>query len=263
MNEEARVALGRVIQNFGAGICQTPRSCELMLRQECGMYPEESRLLVEALRHGVASEVMRYSPARPWTEFSGEMSKVLQTRAGLTEPEGSWAIESWAYALGCHPQVWESAPVVRAASERETVSMTTFKTAMATIVGAGGGFGGLLGTIVLPGVILITTASFAELPFMEGAGRGSKNDLWMFIALALLLLGAVGFVCGSVGSALGWLYGKGDRVPWTGFAAAFGGAFMASALGGYFCGVFGSAFGSFLGGFGAATTCARRGGYSR
>src|SRR5882724_3135004 len=97
MNDQARVALGRVIHTYGPSICQMPKSAEMFVRKECAPYPNETRILVEALRHGVTTELVKYNPTdRPWEAFSGSLQKTLQSRAGLNETEGTWAVDAWA-----------------------------------------------------------------------------------------------------------------------------------------------------------------------
>ena len=97
MNDQAREALGQVIRTYGPTICNTPRSCEMFIRQACGSYPDESKAHIEALRQGVTDDLGRYKPAdRPWDEFAGQLRGRLKAKAGLGEVEGGWAVETWA-----------------------------------------------------------------------------------------------------------------------------------------------------------------------
>jgi hypothetical protein len=269
MNDQAREVLTRVLATYGPSICQTPRSCELFLRQECAAYPEESRVLIHALRQGVATELMRYRPPdKPWEAFFGELRSNL-ARSGLKESEGNWAIDVWARVLGRHPDAWDEAPHVMAVSgaplmpQRE-VSRTAVVTATTIIVGSGGFLGGALGAILVPAALLVTQAA-VDMPFMKemmsGGGRHYRSkDVWMFVILALGIVGAIGGLGGGLGAALGWLHGKGDARPWRGFTVALSATFTTTALIGHFCGAFGWFFGALFSGFGSSRACASRGG---
>src|SRR5262249_22273644 len=150
---------------YGPAICQTPRSCELFVRQECGAYPLEARALVEALRHGVTADLIGYRADRPWGDVALELRARLQKRAGLAQAEGAWAVDAWARVLGRHPETWQAAPQVLAVQNASAdgggggVSKSTLKTAMTLIVTAGGGLGAALGAMMVPAVPLITSAA--------------------------------------------------------------------------------------------------------
>jgi hypothetical protein len=267
MNDQARDALGRLIQNYGQSICHTPRSCELFLRKECSSYPEESRVLIEALRGGVATELLRYQPdERPWQEFFGDLRTELHKRSGLKESEGSWAIDAWARALGRHPEAWVPTPEVMALARQPIVvqpgvSRGTLVAATTFIVGTGGALGGALGAMLVPAAVLLTQ-TLADMPIMkETLRRTSSKDVWMIVILILAIVGAIGGVGGGLGAALGWLHGKGDMRPWRGFTVALGATFTTTAISGYFCGIFGWFFGALASSFSSSRACASRGGY--
>src|SRR5262249_60423752 len=100
MNDEARAALGRVIRAYGPAIGTTPRSCGLFVRQECGSYPDECRVLVEALRQGAVEEIIRFRADRPWDEFTAGLVGWLPARAAVEPEQAAWAVDAWAKALG-------------------------------------------------------------------------------------------------------------------------------------------------------------------
>lgn len=265
MNDQAREELRKVIRTYGAGICNTPRSCEMFIRQACGAYPDESRALIEALRQGVTVELQGYKPAeRPWEEFAGQLQGRLK-RNGLAAEEGSWAVEVWARVLGRHPETYvappEFKPIVTPTDPSKVQGPDrAVKIVMTTIVGLGGGLGGFFGSTMVPGAILLTSAAL-DMPYMRMAMRqAGVQRVWLVVILVLVILGSIGFIAGAVGGAGGWLFGRGDRGHWNGFLSACGGAFVSSALGSYFAGLPGSGLGSFLGSFGASMTTASRGG---
>jgi hypothetical protein len=237
----------------------------MFVQQECSAFPQESRALVEALRLGVAEDLLGYKLDQPWQPLADGLCHRLQSRARLSAADSAWTVDAWARVLARHPDMWKAAPSVLAVSRyvpKDNVNESTLRAAMTAIVAVGGGLGGALGAALLPGVLLITSAAY-KLPIMADSMRGSKSSNWLMVAVALLVIGAIGGVGSAVGAGLGWLYGKGDSAPWTGFSAAFGAAFTATAIGGRFCSIFGWFFGGFIAAFGAATTVARRGGYER
>jgi len=263
MNDHAREALSRVISTYGPSICHTPRSAEMFVLQECGAFPQESRALVEALRLGVAEDLLGYKLDQPWQPMADGLCHRLQSRARLSAADSAWTVDAWARVLARHPDMWKAAPSVLAVSRyvpKDNVNESTLRAAMTGIVAVGGGLGGAVGAAMVPAVLMITSAAY-KFPIMADSMRGSKPNVWMFVALALLVIGLIGGIGSALGAALGWMYGKGDAAPWTGFSTAFGAAFTATAIGGYFCGIAGWFFCGFFSAFGAATAVARRGGY--
>lgn len=264
MNDQARLALGRVIHAYGPSICRMPKSAEMLVRKECAPYPNESRVLIEALRNGVTEELTKYKPTdKPWADFSGSLQKSLQSRAGLNETEGTWAVDAWARALGRHPEGWVDAPEVKAApADDNTLSMTAIRRIMLVIAASGGAAGGALGAVILPATLLLLITSREISYFQEGLVGVSRGDIWKAIAVILLIVSAVGATGGGIGAAVGWWHGRGDRNPWSGFMAAFGGAFLSAAIFGRVFGIVGAFFGALFAAFGAARTAAARGGYT-
>jgi hypothetical protein len=264
MNDQARDALKQVIRTYGAGICNTPRSCEMFIRQACGAFPDESRALIEALRQGVTQELNTYRPAeKPWEEFAGQLQGRLQ-RSGLDANDGRWAVEVWARVLGRHPENYvpppEFKPIVTTNDLKSPGPDRAVKIVMTIIVALGGGLGGFFGSILVSGTILLTSAVL-DMPYFKLAMRQAGiTKVWLVVILVLVILGSIGFVFGAIGGAGGWLFGRGDRGHWRAFCTACGGAFVSSALGSYFVGIFGAALGSLLGSFGASMTTAARGG---
>lgn len=264
MNDQACEALGRVLRNYGPSICNTPRSCEMFIRQECGAYPNESKLLIEALRQGVTSDLLTYQPSEsPWDPLADLLRTRLRTRSGMGDLEGAWAVDTWAKALGRHPETFVETPIVELAklSSLKPATPAQLKIAMTAVVTCGGALGSALGAIMIPAALLITAVS-TKIPFITQPVRASsRSDVWIAVTLVLLLIASLSGAAGAIGSALGWLYGKGDRGHWTGFGTAFGAGFASAAIGFRLAGILGSCFGALLATFGAATTTARRGGY--
>lgn len=263
MNEQAREALSRVLRNYGPSICNTPRSCEMFIRQECGAYPDESKALIEALRQGVTADLLTYRPAETaWDPFADLLKTRLQTRSNLKEADGAWAVDTWAKALGRHPETYADAPMVAAAAPTPMASPGQLKIAMTAVVASGGALGAALGANLIPAGLLLTAAS-AEIPLMSHPVRSSSSSaIWITVILILLLIGAISAVGGAIGAALGWLYGKGDAGHWSAFGTSFGAAFASSALGYWAAGMPGAFFGGLISAFGAATATARRGGFA-
>jgi len=264
MNDQARVALGRVIHAYGPSICRMPRSAEMLVRKECAPFPNEARVLVEALKNGVTEELTKYKPTdKPWEDFSGNLQKSLQSRAGLNEAEGTWAVDAWARALGRHPDAWQSAPEVTAAPTNDaSLSMGAIRWIMLLIAAGGGAAGGALGAVIIPASLLLFTTAREVSFFQEALGGVSRQDIWKIIAIVLLVYMFIGAVGGGLGAAVGWWHGRGDRYPWSAAAAAFGGAFTGAAICTRIFNIAGSFFGALFGSFGGARTAASRGGYT-
>jgi hypothetical protein len=258
MNDQARETLNEIIAMYGRTVCRTPRSCELVLTQALSGYPEEARVLSEALRTGVVGELLAPPPGPAWPELAGR----LEAQAGLSADEARWAVESWGEALGRSAPA--AAPLTPSflgldapspeASDVKVVVATT------TIVAGGGGLGGALGAGMFIGAMTLTHAAL-KLPFaIDRLGISeSRGRTVMTVVCTIIML--AGFFGGALGAAFGWMYGKGTRAPWTGFSAAFFAAFGSAAIFGYLFGLLGDFFGAFIAAFSAAARVAHRGGH--
>jgi hypothetical protein len=264
MDDFAREALGGVIANYGPAVCRTPRSCEMFVSQFCGDFPAEARAFNQALRVGVVGQLLD-AKGEGWEGLSDELVVRLQKEGGLSADDARWTVDSWGLVLGRHPATASRRPMHPPVTPRSPSEAGdtpgSVKAAMTAIVTVGGGLGAGLGAILLLGALAVTSVA-TKSPFLDsryGMGARGANDRILAIIVCTIMF-AFGAVGGTFGSAFGWLYGGGDRKPWTGFAAAFASGFGFAAVCGYLFGALGAMAGAFIGTFAATTATARRGG---
>ncbi|MFM8306109.1 MAG: hypothetical protein ACKN87_03310, partial [Microcystis aeruginosa] len=58
MDDLPRQKLGEIIAQYGQSPCEDPRLCEVLQRDFCGQYRGEIAVLVNALKEGVATELL-------------------------------------------------------------------------------------------------------------------------------------------------------------------------------------------------------------
>ena len=100
MNELPRQKLCEIITKYGQGVYDNPQRCEGLLRDFCGQYRKEIAVLVGALKDGVPDQLQASKNSVPHVILLAKLSKRLQDNLGLAEETASWAVESWALALG-------------------------------------------------------------------------------------------------------------------------------------------------------------------
>jgi hypothetical protein len=103
MNDLPRQKLCDLIARHGPGLCDDPRRCNALLKEQCGTYRPEVRLLVGALTEGVADELGKAAPDAPRLELLDRVRKQFQDALDLSEGDARWAVETWAIALGIIP----------------------------------------------------------------------------------------------------------------------------------------------------------------
>jgi hypothetical protein len=113
MNAVVRRTLCDLIDKYGADLCDAPRRCEGLLRDFCGQYRGEIKVLVDALEEGITTD-LRSSHSVPQEVVQGRLVKRLQENLLLTEEVAKWVVESWAIAL-------KRAPAANPSSERVTI----------------------------------------------------------------------------------------------------------------------------------------------
>ena len=101
MEELPRQKLCELIGRYGRGLSQEPGRCEGLLRDATrGDYRREVTVLVNALKEGVAAELLSASEGIPITLLLARLTQSLQDHLGLTAEAAHWAVDSWALALG-------------------------------------------------------------------------------------------------------------------------------------------------------------------
>ena len=266
MNNEARDKLARMVKSYGAQICNTPKTCEIFLKQQVGDC-EELEVLTRALREGVVGRLLKHRTSQPWEALAVELTRDL-VATGMKEEEAAWAVESWAMALGKHPN---AAPAPEPERDRWEPAKPLTETAPAAqqftgqlIVAIGGGLGAAAGVFVLLGILLLYDLSSgmpagAPLPDWM-VSQKQQQEIGMIRLIVLIVLMVIAGGCGAAGGFGGWLLAKGEpQLAWKGAIRAFGAAFLGTAFFLKLAGFFGMIGGALIGPFGAAAALAFRG----
>jgi hypothetical protein len=256
MNDRARQKLCEMITNYGSNICNTPRTCVMVLGQQCAEFPTEKDLLLRALDRGAVTSVMKGPVGGPWDD------QVTQVAGSSVAPaDARWAVESWAIALGKHPDVAPPPPepvINMNAPSGATKSGGAVRAAGSTFaVAIGGAIGGAITGMTLLTVLVATSVRVP--PFEAGIPPS--------VAVIIVIIGGViGGVASGMGAALGWVVIQTqssamslsteqlNRRMRKGFTGAMTGAMIGSVLPGYCFGLRGLLAGAFLGGLGGAVS---------
>jgi hypothetical protein len=265
MNYEAREKLKKFIANYGAAVCNTPRSCEMFLLTQLADYPDERKVLVEALRQGAVTKLLAREGGRSWDSLSYELAQQLRTAASLSEEDAAWAIDSWGLALGKHPEsvaVTAEAPPPPPPDQdpnirnEDNLKLKAFTPIVAVGGAAGSGVGALLLGIVF--FLFVSAGGDVATKFAKKDPRIKEAVAAQEVASFALVMGLVGAaaVSGGVGGGLGWFVGRGTSNPWAGFWTTFSAGLIASAVATRLCPCFGTVLVSFIATFGAALSSA-------
>lgn len=100
MNELPRQKLCEIITQYGQDVSDNPQRCEGLLKDFCGQYSKEVFLLVNALKKGVATELLKSQNQIPQAVILSKLTKRLQDELGIAEESAYWAVDSWGLALG-------------------------------------------------------------------------------------------------------------------------------------------------------------------
>lgn len=116
MEEIVRQQLISIVNQYGSGIVDEPKKVEGLLRDLCGEHKREINTLMLAAREGVARELRAgQNSGVPAEVVAARLRQRLMDGWSMTEEAASWAVESWAAALGI---VRPSGPVVPAQPAR-------------------------------------------------------------------------------------------------------------------------------------------------
>ena len=100
MNDLPRQKLCEIITQYGQSVYDNPQRCEGLLRDFCGQYRKEIAVLIGALKDEVPSQLQALKNSVPHTILLARLKKRLEDNLGLGEEAATWAVESWALALG-------------------------------------------------------------------------------------------------------------------------------------------------------------------
>jgi hypothetical protein len=93
--EDLRVALCRISEMYGRGICRQPQRVAAMLRDLCPEQRRENFLLIAALREGVVSDLVAGLDSVPDEMLLARGAGKLREHLGLSEDSARWSVESW------------------------------------------------------------------------------------------------------------------------------------------------------------------------
>jgi len=98
--------LCQIIKSYGKSICDESQRCEALLFDYCAQYRQEITLLVNALKEGVAKELLISSYSHK------QLAKRLENNLYLNWRAAEWAVKSWAIALGVEKNLQIQPPVI-------------------------------------------------------------------------------------------------------------------------------------------------------
>jgi len=260
INADAWFAFEAVIEACGKTFFRMPTSCEFFLKKHLGEFPEERDLLIAALRQGIPQAIIESGQSGEINPVLARLTQDLHAKVGGRAEAARWAVEAWSAGLGKPPGT-VSVPVVRltgapkppppkAVGDKSVRAITAGIAALGGALGGGLGNGGAFSVIYLSGMAV--DGKYGNL-------KPSNQDYAILILFLILM--TMGAMAGAFGAFMGWWLGRGNERPWAGFGAAFGAAFGTGCITTFLVGPgLGVCFGMGLCAFGAAFTCAARGG---
>jgi formylglycine-generating enzyme required for sulfatase activity len=100
MNEQARQKLRDLIVHHGPSLCNEPERCKGLLQGACPTSKREIFVLVSALEEQVVTDLLAGPGGRTWDAVAARLARRLADIRALADHAASWAVESWALALG-------------------------------------------------------------------------------------------------------------------------------------------------------------------
>ncbi len=232
MQPEAFDTFIEMVRDCGTGIVQMPASCEMYLAQYLSSFDAERKMLLTALRKNVPNAIVQYDQKDGYDDHLDYLTAKLVKESECDAGDARWAVEAWAEALD-RPAGYEIEQAIDPRKLREEQEQNpesgfkskAVKTAMITIVGAGGFLGGFVAVALLP---VLVWASGAEVVMNGGEDTGmfdkKSTNVQFFLACLLLAVGAG--IVGSLGAIGAWLFAGGNENPWATFNVACGTAFV-------------------------------------
>ncbi|HUK30439.1 MAG TPA: hypothetical protein VLV89_04945 [Candidatus Acidoferrum sp.] len=102
MNDRPRLKLTELVRTEGSALLGNPQRVHELLQASCPDCPGEVMALSAAMRQGLPTGLISAAgnPGTRWPEFSAGWMQHLQTAEQMPSDYASWAIDSWAMALG-------------------------------------------------------------------------------------------------------------------------------------------------------------------
>ncbi len=99
MHPTPREKLRQIIERYGPDVSLDARRCEAFLRDLCGDFRKEIFVLTSAAREGIP-QALRATIGMPISALLAFHSKQMHENLGISEDLCTWAVETWAFALG-------------------------------------------------------------------------------------------------------------------------------------------------------------------
>ena len=100
MNDLPRQKLREIVARHGRSVIEDPRRCEGLLRDYCGEYRREVSVLVMTLEERAAADLLAAPAGTPREVLMARLARRLCDNLALSERAATWAVDSWALALG-------------------------------------------------------------------------------------------------------------------------------------------------------------------
>jgi hypothetical protein len=112
MNDRPRAKLTELVRTEGSALLGNPQRVHELLQAACPDCPGEVMALSAAMRQGLPAGLIAAAgnPATRWPEFGAGWVQHLQTAEQMPPDYASWAVESWAMALGIAIGPFSAAP---------------------------------------------------------------------------------------------------------------------------------------------------------
>jgi hypothetical protein len=243
MSNPAVESLKGVLGRYGSSVCQTPRMCEMMIRQSCHLPPAEVQALMAAVNTNVVTRLIK----NPDSDHA-QLAALLSQEAHVAPATAKWAVESWAAAIGSAlarpgPQTWKD---VDAPDEFRREARRPVRLALVglLLVGATGLVAG-----ALPGVVTgvgIQQRQPWALEIQEHSRMSDEKSRVLNAREFAAFFGVLGGFSGMIGASLGWMFGGHTRLSPGRVMGAMIGAFLSGADGAFLGMVNGGAVGAFV-----------------
>jgi hypothetical protein len=262
MSPEAEAAVAEFAADCGTDSHQMQNSCETFLQRYLRDFPAEQELLIAALRVGVPKRIAAVEDFTNYDDFLSDLATKFEKAVHTDTEAAKWTVGAWAYVLGrpagyAGPEQLENDGKVYHDPTPNKYEGAV-QAVMAMIVVAGGFLGSALGVGLPP---LVMLAVDYEVDRAHGLLNPGDGGITLAMVLFFLMIMFAAGVVGALGALAGWMVGKGDDRPWTGFGVAFGTGFTTGLLLLFFFSIVIKPFVLFGTLFGAVYKCAARGGH--
>ena len=103
MHDQPRRTLCQLLKQYGPELHVDARRTEALLLDLCNAYPREIFVLISAQKQRVPMDLLGAPRWMPRQALTAQLIRRLQEQLALTEEAATWAVETWAMALGIQP----------------------------------------------------------------------------------------------------------------------------------------------------------------